>query len=82
MRTVRPSVSVRSAFSPSGKRLSGVIERSGVTAAGKIVFSTARRCASSSSATGSSSLSTHHTSEARPSASGSSAAGPWRVKRS
>ena len=62
MRTVRPSVSVRSAFRPSGNCFSGEIEAMRPTARWKMLFSTVTRCASFSSRTGSSSLSTHQTS--------------------
>ena len=82
MRTLRPSVSVRSAFRPSAKSFSGVIEAMRPVAGWKMLFSTVTRWASFSSRTGSSSLGTHHTRPAPPSFSGSSAAGPWRVKRS
>ena len=93
MRMVRPSTSVRSALRPSAKDLSAVMATGCPAARGKMVRSTARRCASFRSRTGSSVDGTHHTNAARrqpgwacasggSGGSGSSAAGPWRVKRS
>ena len=82
IRTVRPSVNVRSAFRPNANDFNGDIATTRPASGCSSVLSTANRCVSSSSVTGSSSRLTHQTSAAWPLFNGNSATGPWRVKRS